>query len=1326
MQTGGNPGVDPNGYLYLPQSSDRIDIFSPNVVVPAVTYKPPTSPTTSSATLNANVDPNGGGDITACHFEYGTDASYGTSVTCAPDPSGAHFSSPTDVSAGISGLSADTTYHYRVVVANANGTKYGSDQTYTTGKVAGLSTDPATNVTASGATLNASFVGDGTDTTYYFEWGPTTAYGNQTAAPPGDDAGSPSGPTRTALPKVLTGLNPYSTYHFRVVATSTSGTTTGQDQMFTTPPASPSVQGAAVTAVHSDRAIFHGQVNPNGADTSVHFEYVDDATFQQSGWTNAKVTSSEIGIGMSKEFAGASQFVDGLSPGTLYHFRAVGTNQQGSGSDAATFRTFAFIPSFSDPCPNAHVRQQTGAALLLDCRAYELVSASNAGGYDVESDLVAGQTPFGGYPQAQGKALYGVHNGGIPGTGNPTNNGIDPYVATRGADGWSTTYVGIPANNPNATGPFSSTLAQADQSLSIFAFAGPNICSPCFADGKTGVPVHLPNGSLVQGMVGSMDPGPSAKAEGFIGKHLSADGSHLVFGSTSQFEPDGNSNGDISIYDRDLNSGITHVVSKTPGGATMTGAGIGELDISDNGSRIVFGQLVSTDTQGNRYWHLYMNVGDSNHSLDLTPGTTSGVLYDGMSSDGTKVYFTTPDALTSDDIDTSADIYRADVTDSAATLTRVSTGSGEAGNSDSCDPAANTIRSHWNSVGPDPNCDAVAVGGGGGVASGDGTIYFLSPEQLDGPNGVPDAPNLYIARPGSPPHFIRTLESSANAPLPPSVHPFLYSFGTFTNIAGTAIDHSNGDVYAMDIHQDIGSADVLKFDSAGHTINSFGNSGKLSVPGGIGFYGVPVGIAVDNTCSIQHLTGSACTALDPSSGDLYVPDYEFGVVKQYSPDGVHIADFTTGAGISGGTSPGGVAVDPTNGNVYVANNIFFGGPGSVSIFDPQGNLLTSFPTLGNTMDVGVDSSGNAYVVSGGGLPAAKGTTEKYSSTGTDLGQIDGHPSYAVAVDPTDDHIYVDEGNRVAEFDSAGNPFGAPISDLRQGSISNSLGVAADSGNLAISDRGHANVAYFGPGVVPYDLSVDNPVVVDSVSAAGTRNTADFQVSPSGNDAVFTSTLPLSGYDSAAHPEVFRYDAPSDTLDCASCNPTGEQATGDATLATNGSSLSDDGRVFFNSTEGLVDRDLNGNKDVYEWSPQEPVGEVGACHESGGCEELISTGTSPLDSSLLGVSADGTDAFFFTHDTLVDTDNNGFRVKLYDARARGGFDQAPPPHQCQASDECHGPSSQAPPPPDTKTIARTPGGNATSTPPARCKKGLSKRHRKCVRRHPHNRRHHRHG
>ena len=67
----------------------------------------------------------------------------------------------------------------------------------------------------------------------------------------------------------------------------------------------------------------------------------------------------------------------GLRPGTLYHYRVVATNEAGSGdAEANTFTTFPFTPSLSDPCPNAHVRQQTGSALLLDCRAYELVSAA--------------------------------------------------------------------------------------------------------------------------------------------------------------------------------------------------------------------------------------------------------------------------------------------------------------------------------------------------------------------------------------------------------------------------------------------------------------------------------------------------------------------------------------------------------------------------------------------------------------------------------------------------------------------------------------------------------------------------------------------------------------------------------------------------------------------------------------------------------------------------------------------------------------------------------------------------------------------------------------
>ena len=123
----------------------------------------------------------------------------------------------------------------------------------------------------------------------------------------------------------------------------------------------------------------------------------------------------------------------------------------------------------------------------------------------------------------------------------------------------------------------------------------------------------------------------------------------------------------------------------------------------------------------------------------------------------------------------------------------------------------------------------------------------------------------------------------------------------------------------------------------------------------------------------------------------------------------------------------------------------------------------------------------------------------------------------------------------------------------------------------------------------------------------------------------------------------------------------------------------DGRVFFNTPEPLVFRDLDNKEDVYEWE--------------NGIVELISTGTSSFGSSLLSVSADGTDVYFFTRDNLVPQDRNGDLVKIYDARAGGGYFVVPAPPPCKASDECHGLGSPAPPPPDIGSTAIAGQGNS---------------------------------
>ena len=189
----GTPAVDAAGRLYVPRF-EKVEIFSPAPPRPEITYSPVSGSTATGGTLNASIDPNAGGGVTACHFEFETQAQHeagepyelASEETCTPDPAasppGSNFTSPTAVNADLTGLTSETTYYYRVVVESPSGTTYGADQTYTPHEVVGLRTDAPANVTESGAQLNGSLIGDGTSTTYLFEWGRTSAYGNSSTA----------------------------------------------------------------------------------------------------------------------------------------------------------------------------------------------------------------------------------------------------------------------------------------------------------------------------------------------------------------------------------------------------------------------------------------------------------------------------------------------------------------------------------------------------------------------------------------------------------------------------------------------------------------------------------------------------------------------------------------------------------------------------------------------------------------------------------------------------------------------------------------------------------------------------------------------------------------------------------------------------------------------------------------------------------------------------------------------------------------------------------------------------------------------------------------
>jgi hypothetical protein len=93
----------------------------------------------------------------------------------------------------------------------------------------GVSTGAAESVSYGTATLAGSIDPHGSDTSYYFQYGPTRAYGAQTAIA---DAGAGTSAVRVTVP--VGGLQPLTTYHFRLVAVNATGAATGGDRAFTT------------------------------------------------------------------------------------------------------------------------------------------------------------------------------------------------------------------------------------------------------------------------------------------------------------------------------------------------------------------------------------------------------------------------------------------------------------------------------------------------------------------------------------------------------------------------------------------------------------------------------------------------------------------------------------------------------------------------------------------------------------------------------------------------------------------------------------------------------------------------------------------------------------------------------------------------------------------------------------------------------------------------------------------------------------------------------------------------------------------------------------
>jgi IPT/TIG domain/FG-GAP repeat len=123
---------------------------------PSVTTSAASTVTGSSASLNGTVEPNG--LETTYRFEYGTSASYGTTVPVPAAPAG-QGKLPVHVSEAIAGLKPNTTYHYRLLATNSGGTSDGADSSFLTAPPTVKGVSPSSGPTIGGTSVTISGAG---------------------------------------------------------------------------------------------------------------------------------------------------------------------------------------------------------------------------------------------------------------------------------------------------------------------------------------------------------------------------------------------------------------------------------------------------------------------------------------------------------------------------------------------------------------------------------------------------------------------------------------------------------------------------------------------------------------------------------------------------------------------------------------------------------------------------------------------------------------------------------------------------------------------------------------------------------------------------------------------------------------------------------------------------------------------------------------------------------------------------------------------------------------------------------------------------------------
>jgi hypothetical protein len=1275
--------------------------------------------TGTKATLNGKVN-DGETALTDCHFEWGAAApAYGKTALCEyeyePGKKTTDVSKfPADlndhpVTANLTGLVPNgSTYHFRLVAANASGSSPGSDFKFTTPNT--VVTGSASSIAGTTATLNGTVNPDNAHLTdCHFEYVTEVAFqetgfsklgsGGSASCAPGF-ASIPNDSSAHSVSAALSGLATGTAYRFRLVAAYEEGIGTISGAAEALPTKGPEVTHVAVTAISDTSARFVAKINPRGNETAYQFKW------GLTDFYGNAIPAVPASVGNGTVAVVVNQPLSGLSPSTTYHFELTVANEGGSSNGGdLTFTTHASLPE-PNPCPNAKIRtQQDTTARLPECRAYEMVT-----------------------PPLKANRTTGAPNGQPHLDGNPGLASIDGNELL-----WFTSIFPLSGESAFA---FEGEIAKMHRTPSGWATQS-QITQKPLPGGEVGAKTAIPFASsadfaaqswksglpLLENASSTADPfytrRDGAGVNGFLGWLDNVDGETSAYGLPSPkalqsdnalFNDDGSAMVRWGRY-RGLSHGVgvEHPsAAEDPSVNLLPGIDGGQAiyrqgDPPDGPRELVNG--CTGTAAGGDATQIPTRIG-SGTSTDTLGGencqTDTGVLATGA---GTR----TDSSATLTGVSTASGAFSVGQIVSGAGIPRgtVITGIGAGTltlSSDACGEAAGKA-SHSNSspllTEVTPTCGGdFSVGQtitGDGIPAGT-TIIAVGNDTItisQNPTDNPTGPQPFSI-PGAGTYVTNDLSSRARS------------------IVSTAGAIVGGDIVTT----------------------AMSNDGRHV------FFEAPDPAAGPSICSTA--TGPA-TSCPPQ---LYVRQYDSGGTNpavrwiSRSRSTLDLANLVaTGAHSYGGSMIGGQQV---------------GLMGSGATFEgaSRDGLIVYFRTNAPLTPDDPNATGSAPVTTGAASGNSWDLYQYKLPAGGDPGdgsltRISGGPT--VGADPdirsgSGAARYIsDDGKRVYFVTTA--PIAGADSTPPQGGVTTPGGAVGNSstGNLYLFDETQT-----GPERYKFIARISSTCAMSNAKGPG----ADFASSgsgearqiianpgnscvhgtPNGDAVTFETVDQLTADDTDGSSDIYIYDARTDKLSRVSAPPSGTSSyTCPATFG--GSCNADFGfrpfpsndyetmfgwggarhyniaegtegnvSVFFETRLSLLEEDTNGSYwDTYQWRE--------------GKLSLVSPGDSNNDAYFSGASTDGHDVFFNTSQRIDPRELDNFDYDIYDARVEGGFEYTPKETPCDVlALKCEEVAGEPPPAVTSASRGVGPGNPKERARGPKCATGKLRKHGRCVNRH----------